>query len=456
VPPLPITSKEAVAWSENLLWRLSGQHWCHDGVHACEILTTTPETTSLSQDLLSLLQRSTLAHKNANHQRAVQSLLEEEMAGVDGLNLIKNGKGFELFQLRVKTGFSRGLGYEVMSYLWNYIHAVQATNESVGSFSRRLSQLYRQVQLTENCELGGLTQKLVFVFGLEKGAYHEVLAPFAKKLQLGQGKLKLQTSSLADIQKQATNVLVSSKYYLDNLLQPGKPVVTARIADTDVVRRSDAEASSDPSIEKIVAQLRSKQPLNRGMTTWIRRTFSCIHCFSNGHDTADCFGLEEKWNITAKVSSSTSKTSSSSVPPSSARGEKGRKATNTSAAKSDPTPTATTKGQSTDNTGENDRPRVSFDKSPDIEIASKASSQSNSESEADEDDDTFAMDESVTTDTDPDLLAAITQTAAQAHENQRRNQLIDDHVATPKPLSEKPPPPTQPSTSCRMAKADRK
>jgi hypothetical protein len=168
-----------VAWSENLLWRLSAQHWwCHDGIHTCEILTTTPETTSLSQDLLSLLQRCTLAHKNANHQRAVQSLFEEEMAGVDGLDLIKNGKGFELFQLRVKTGFSCGLGSEVMSYLWNYTHTIQASNESVGSFSRCLSQLYSQVQLTENCELGELTQKLVFVFGLEKGSYHEVLAPF--------------------------------------------------------------------------------------------------------------------------------------------------------------------------------------------------------------------------------------------------------------------------------------
>jgi hypothetical protein len=65
------------------------------------------------------------------------------------------------------------------------------------------------------------------------------------------------------------------------------------------------------------------------------------------------------------------------------------------------------------------------------------------------------MFESIATDTDPDLLDALTQTASRANENQRRNQLIDGQVNTPKPLSKKPPQ-NQPSTSCRMAKADRR
>jgi hypothetical protein len=110
VPPLPLATKDLRQWVNNLPWQLSGQHWCHNDVHACDLLTTTPETISLSSDLLTVIMRSATAHKVGTVQRAAQSLLQEEVQGINGLALIKAGKGFELYQSRFKTGFSQGLG----------------------------------------------------------------------------------------------------------------------------------------------------------------------------------------------------------------------------------------------------------------------------------------------------------------------------------------------------------
>jgi hypothetical protein len=68
--------------------------------------------------------RSATAHKVGTVQRAAQSLLQEEVQDINGLALIKAGKGFKLYQSRVKTDFSRGLGTETYEALWEYIHSV--------------------------------------------------------------------------------------------------------------------------------------------------------------------------------------------------------------------------------------------------------------------------------------------------------------------------------------------
>jgi hypothetical protein len=46
IPPLPLATKDLHQWVQNLPWQLSGQHWCHDGIHACDLLETRPETIS--------------------------------------------------------------------------------------------------------------------------------------------------------------------------------------------------------------------------------------------------------------------------------------------------------------------------------------------------------------------------------------------------------------------------
>jgi hypothetical protein len=205
--PLPMANKDLHQWVQNLPWQLSRQHWCHDQVHAFDILVTTPDTVSLSKDFLTVLMRSATAHKNLAVQRAAQSLLQEEVLGINGLTLIKRGKGFELFQTRVKTGFSRGLGTETYEALWEYVHSVQQNNETAGAYFERLKQLYGQVQLTKGCELGDISWKTLALKGLENGAYHEILGPWVKKVLARQHKLKIEGASMEDIQSLATNIL---------------------------------------------------------------------------------------------------------------------------------------------------------------------------------------------------------------------------------------------------------
>jgi hypothetical protein len=272
VRALPHGNKEAIAWGEMLPWFLSGQFWCHDGVHACDIPVTTDENKMLSQDLLAVIQRAATVHKNPATQRGVQSLLKEEKGSVNGLDLIKEGRGFELFQLRIRTGYSWGLGSETMPYLWDFMHAVQQSEETVDSFATRPDLLYKQVMLAEGCEMGDLTKKSIFVFGLAKGAYSEVLTPFTKRIQLGQGKLKLKTATLRDIQCDATNLLVTSRYYKDNAILPARKSVAARAADFALAPSASSSASLNPMVRKLVTHLCTKQNLPRVVTDWSRQS----------------------------------------------------------------------------------------------------------------------------------------------------------------------------------------
>jgi hypothetical protein len=433
IPPLPRGNKEAIGWGEMLPWLLSGQFWYHNGVHACNIPVTTDENRMLSQDLLTVIQRAATVHKSAATQRGVQSLLKEEISSVNGLALIKEGKGFELFQLRIRTGYSRGLGSETMSYLWDFMHAVQHSEETVDSFATRLELLYKQVMLAEGCEMGDLTKKSIFVFGLAKGAYSEVLSPFAKKIQLGQGKLKLKTATLRSIQSDATNLLVTSRYYKDNVSRPGRKPASARLADT-VSPPPSTDTSSDPMVTKLFSHIRQKHNLPRDVTDWIRQTYDCVHCFSNGHDTSGCFSMRRKYNVKLKTGSEGSDKSKSTPNSTASGGVTGRQVVET---KSDTPPekasvatVGSTTGKRLPSTNPGKPPAEPTSTRDEVSVGSSSDS-----SEADESDDTFTIFNTFA-ETDTDMLDALNQMAARNVEDGRRTATLDSGLA-PKPLSTK-------------------
>jgi hypothetical protein len=66
----PLATKDLHQWVHNLLWQLSSQHWSNNDVHACNLLTTNPETISLPSNLLSVIMRSATAHKVGTVQQA--------------------------------------------------------------------------------------------------------------------------------------------------------------------------------------------------------------------------------------------------------------------------------------------------------------------------------------------------------------------------------------------------
>jgi hypothetical protein len=318
------------------------------------------------------------------------------------LALIKEGKGFELFQLRIRTGYSQGLGSETMSYLWDFMHTVQHSEETVDSFATRLELLYKQVMLAEGCEMGDLTKKSIFVFGLAKGAYSEVLSPFAKKIQLGQGKLKLKTATLRVIQSDATNLLVTSRYYKDNVILAGRKAASARMTDSASPPPSN-DSSSDPMVSKLLSHIRQKQNLPRDVTDWIRQTYDCVHCFSH---TSGCFGMRRKYNVKLKGTESSNKPKPTPTPTASG-GATGRQVVESKLEAPPEKASVATVGSTTrkrlpsTNPG---KPPIELTKTcDDVSVGSSLD-----ESEADESDDTFAMFDTFA-ETDTDMLAALNQ-----------------------------------------------
>jgi hypothetical protein len=290
LPPMPLATKDLHQWVQNLPWQLYGQHWCHEDVHACDLLATTADTISLSRDLLTVIMRSATAHKVGTVQRAAQSMLQDEVQGVNGLDLIKSGKGFELFQSRVRTGFSRGPVTETYEALWEYVHAVQQNVETVGAFFERLKQLYAQVQLTKGCKFGEISRKTLALKGMENGAYHDVLAPWVQKILAGQNKIKVDTSTMDAIQGAATNILVASRYYSDHTIQSGRLPACARAANTTPPTDSPP-STGDAMKEGVIDRIRAGEFLSGSQARWIRDTYSCIHCFSKTHGTESCHKL---------------------------------------------------------------------------------------------------------------------------------------------------------------------
>jgi hypothetical protein len=110
ITALPTSGEALREWVLNLNWVLSGDVWCDaHGTHATDIVTTTSHTKSLSKDLLSVLTTAATKHASGTHHRSARALLEDTIGDVDGNLLIKQGKGFEMFQLRIKKqGLAEG------------------------------------------------------------------------------------------------------------------------------------------------------------------------------------------------------------------------------------------------------------------------------------------------------------------------------------------------------------
>jgi hypothetical protein len=360
-----------------------------------------------------------MAHKSTEHQRSASALLQEVLLGVDGNAMIKAGQGFELYQSRVRTGFLRGLGTEVIDSLRSYIHAVQQNQEPVASFFKRIQQLYEQVQVTQGCEIGGLTRKAFALEGLANGAYYERFRPFVQKVHLNTSLVKLAKSSLDDIQSAGTDVLVSSRFYKDHAILPGRfPAAKARAATTEPPPPAKNKPSADPMLESIIQNMRQGRWLGPDQARWIQQKYKYIHCWTNTHTTLDCSRIKEKWDISAKTN----------FPPSVPRGEKSRQATSakTESDTRGSEPSETANAAKTVTTGEH-CPHVmgtELEKNVTFEAA-------------DELDDTFALHNTIET-TDNDLLASMTQMAERSAEDAHRSQLL--------PLEQK--------VVARMAKSD--
>jgi hypothetical protein len=149
--------------------------------------------------------------------------------------------------------------------LWNYVHSLQLSNETVGAFFKRIQQQYNVVQLTDRCDFGDVTRKTLALQGLKQGAYQEVLSPWVRKILIGQGKTRLATATMNELQSSVTGILTTSKFYKNNAIQPGKATSRARLANgtelSEPLARqvSDDKPCNNPMIESIVARLRNKR-----------------------------------------------------------------------------------------------------------------------------------------------------------------------------------------------------
>jgi hypothetical protein len=407
VSPLLMSGDPLREWVINLKWSLAGDCWCHNGIHATDLTDTTPATKILSHDLLAVLMKAVSAHTNSSYQRNARSLLQDHINGVDGTELISQGKGFEMFQLRIKSGFSRGLGTEAISHLTEYVSATQASLESIGSFFDQMQQLYNQVQLTQGCSIGDIAQKSFILEGLRRGAYHEVLGPWVKKILIGQGRLKLETSTMSSLQHGATDLIAASTFYQGNILLPGKmprPTGAAARAATDAT--STKKPSSDFRIESIVKTFRLGLALNQTQTSWLRTQYKCIHCLSNAHPLEDCRAAGLKWKITALPTAS----------PAPGGKPAGRIADANPAGSHEQAPPPTPQPELPPQTDPDPKAR-----------AATNSGRGEDESETDESDEAFTY---LGYESDPYLLSALLQAAARTAEDARRIRFLDSPAPT--------------------------
>jgi hypothetical protein len=306
ISPLPTSGDALREWVLTLKWSLAGDCWCHDGTHATDITVTTPSTKSLSNDLMSVLKKAVTEHTTTANLRNARSLLQDNINGVDGTALISQGKGFEMYHLRIKSGFSRGLGTEAITHLTEYVSATQNSLESIGSFFDRMTQLYDQVQQTKGCSIGETAQKSFLLEGLRRGAYSSVLGTWVKKILISQGRLTLSTATMSDLQHGATDLLATSIYYKGNVLLAGRttppPPCPAARAATDSRGDSRTDDTSSPptgQLAAIVKCIGGGHSLNQAQTAWLRNRFKCVHCFSNAHTLDDCRAASSKWTIKA-------------------------------------------------------------------------------------------------------------------------------------------------------------
>jgi hypothetical protein len=289
--------------------------------------------------------------------------------------------------------------------LTDYVNAVQQNQESIGAYFDRMDQLYCQVQLTKGSTIGKTAQRSFTLEGLCRGAYHEVLAPWVKKILIGQGRLKLETASMSDLQAGATKLLATSSYYQGNILLAGKPprstASPAARAATNTNSKSEDTPSTDAKIETIVRHIRVGFPLNQDQTAFIPHKYKCIHCLSNTHTFEDCKAISKRWGVTV-------------LPPDQARGRQaGRSAKPAKPAVVPPPPAVT--------------PAAHTHLDPKAKVAMHSSQQlpgEDSALEAEESDDAFTF---YGYKSDPDLLSAISQQAARKTADSNRINLIGTH-----------------------------
>jgi hypothetical protein len=239
ISPLPTAGNALREWVLTLKWSLAGDCCCHDGTHATDISVTTPSTKSLSHGLMSVLKKAVTEHTTTANLRNARSLLQDNINGVGGTALISQGKGFEMYHLGIKSGFSRGLGTEAITHLTEYVSATQNSLEYIGSFFDRMTQLYDQIQQTKGCSIGETAQKSFLLEALRRGAYSSVLGTWVKKILISQGRITLATSTMYNLQHGATNLLATSIYYKGNVLLAGRttplpPCAVARAATDSV------------------------------------------------------------------------------------------------------------------------------------------------------------------------------------------------------------------------------
>ena len=137
IHPMPATRTELFICGASLKWRLTSHSWSYKVTHVMDLTETMPETILLSQDFLDIIQASAEAHRSSVNRMNARNLLEDEFDGVDGMALIEQGKGIELYQQRIKHAFYRGLGSEIVEVLQSYTNTVQKSYESVVSYFTR-------------------------------------------------------------------------------------------------------------------------------------------------------------------------------------------------------------------------------------------------------------------------------------------------------------------------------
>jgi hypothetical protein len=266
---------------------------------------TTPSIKSLSNDLMSVLKKAVTKHTTIANLPNTCSLLQDNINGVDGMALIPKGKGFKMYHLCIKSGFSRGLGTKVIIHLTEYVSATHNSLESIGSFFDGMTQLYDQVQQTKGCSIGETAQKSSILEGLCPGAYSNILGTWVKKILISQGRLTLATATLSDLQHGATDLLAMSIHYKGNALLAGKPPcppgASARAATTSRGDSCDDNKSSSSTgqLDSLLKCISNDHALNQSQPAWLRQRYKCVHCFSNAHTLDDCRAASSKWIIKA-------------------------------------------------------------------------------------------------------------------------------------------------------------
>jgi hypothetical protein len=281
--------------------------------------------------------------------------------------------------------------------------------ELIGSFFACMAQLYAQVQLTKGCSIGDTAQKSFTLEGLRRGAYHEVLGPWVKKILIGQGRLKLDSATMADLQHGATDLLTTSTFFKGNILFAGKaraPSPAARlVTDTESGAKpppAGDQPTDDPLIEMMVRHIRNGYPLNKDHTTWIRTKYSCPLCFSNNHAFDRCRNAGRKWKISAATPGPGGKQS----------GRLADTQTNQATPPLPPPETVPTSTIPTEGTAEKGR----------VAAISRTNTGEEVESDADESDDVFTQ---FRYDSDPELLSALSQAVARKTANKQRVRFMD-------------------------------